>query len=143
MKRRRGKTGDESVRVAYARQLRQRYEGRPLWECGPFARRVADLESGRLVHVRYWEIRRHCPYLRLDSGNWLELQPDGEVIPVEVVLSADGMRIIGFVPVVGGAADVATGARGRHDGRAGAAAALVRQSAGPPGNLHGVSKCSR
>jgi hypothetical protein len=77
-----------------------------LWECGPFARRVADLESGRPVHVRYWEIRRHCPYLRLDSGDWVELRPDGEVIPVEVVLSADGMRITGFVPAGVGSGDV-------------------------------------
>jgi hypothetical protein len=98
LRRHRRRVGEESVRVAYARQLRQQHEGRPLWEWGAYARRVADLESGRAVAVKFWEVRQHCPHLRLDSAAWVEIRGD-DVVPVEPVRSSDGMRIFSFLPV--------------------------------------------
>jgi hypothetical protein len=93
------------VSAAYARHLRARLEGRPSWMWGPYVRRGADLESGRPVAVRYWEVRRFCPYLRLDAYDWVEIRGD-DVVPVDPVYSGDALRIVGFLPV-GGADAVA------------------------------------
>jgi len=67
---------------------------------------VADLESGRSVAFRLWEIRRFCPHLRLDSDAWVEIRGDDDPVPVEPVRSSDGMRIIGFSAAGVGTANV-------------------------------------
>jgi hypothetical protein len=94
LRRYRRQEGEESVRVAYAQHLREQQERRP-WQWGPLARRVADLESGRPVAVRFWEVRRFCSHLRLDGYDWVEFRGE-DLVPVEPVYSLDGMRIVGW-----------------------------------------------
>jgi hypothetical protein len=83
------------VRVAYVKHLREQQQGRP-WEWGAAARRIADLESGRPVAVRYWELRKFAPHMRLPSDAWVQLRGD-ELVPVSPVMAADGLRIVGFL----------------------------------------------
>jgi hypothetical protein len=80
--------------MAYARHLREQQEGRP-WMCRPFARTVADLESGRPVAVRYWEVRRFAPDVKCESNQWVQLVGE-DIVPVEPVHSADGRHITGW-----------------------------------------------
>lgn len=84
----------DGVRTAYARYLRAQEECRP-WTWGPAARRIADLESGRPVAVKFWEIRRFVPGLRLDPHDWVQLV-GGDVVLVEPICSADGLHITGW-----------------------------------------------
>jgi hypothetical protein len=98
LRRHRRRNGEESVRTAYARHLRaQQQEGRP-WTRGQFVRRVTDLEAGRPVAVRFWELRRFAPDLRLQSEDWVQLIGE-EVVPVEPVRGVDGLHIIEWRPL--------------------------------------------
>jgi hypothetical protein len=69
-----------------------------MW-AGPYARRVAALESGRPVVVRYWEVQRFAPELRLGLDEWVEVRGD-DVVLVEPLRSVDGRKIVGWRPAV-------------------------------------------
>jgi|SRR6186997_2275096 hypothetical protein len=96
--RRQRRTGDESVRVAYARHLREKATRCEWMNRGPFARRAADLESGRAVAVRAWEIRQFAPELRCESEQWVRIVGDAVEL-VQPQRSLDGLRIVAWEPM--------------------------------------------
>jgi hypothetical protein len=81
------------VREAYVARLRKQWEGRAAW--GHFGRIVDRIERGEPVVVPAWAVRRWTgfPASAFGGPGFLELRPDGDVVPVVPVRSADGLRI--------------------------------------------------